>query len=109
MKTRQPLQLSLGICPFTGNKIAEIKNGELTRLPNFGKWWLLLSNGQKMEVWIDKGFRPTQKDSQRLLEAHLSHWEKSKRAQIEQIERSYNQFKKLSLVAHGRREKDINE
>lgn len=109
MKTQQPLQLKLGFCPFTGNQIGEMKDGVFSRFSNFGKFWLLMSNGQKMEVWIDKNYKPTKKDAQRLLEAHLVYWENAYKAEKKQLEEKYNQFKNLSLVAYGRREKDLQK
>ena len=109
MKTPQPLQLKFGICPFTGKKIAEIKDGEVVRLKGFSKYWLSLSNGSKMEVWIHKDYEPTEKDSEKLLESHKVFWTNDLKLKQQQLENQYKSFNALSLVAQGRQEKDLQE
>lgn len=109
------MKIEFGKCPFTGKTIATKDGDQVTRLPNLRKYWLGLSDGSRMMLWVDENAKITKKALDELMKTHIEMWEagleEAMDKQVEAIEQKRKELKKhyksLTYIAHGAKERDV--
>jgi len=111
------MNIKVGHCPFCDTKIFDVEDEQEKRLPNYSKFWILLSDGSRMKVAKCKKCKIGKVKVNKLMKAHQEFWKEGienevakKHKELEQQkEQQIKYYNNLNSVSFGTSERDLEE